>query len=321
MTANNSRSGLSLFVSSVNGWAIFAIFFTKRRTPAMSDIIADICAWAGSLTSGCVCRSSEFALRNAINILSKKTIGQLVPKLFAKVKVVHPNISSKYKGLRPNFNSPEICTISKLQEIASIDGFSKIREEEGIMSFICLSGYIVYNQKQIKTVTILNILNIETVAVHIGTISDLNDPHLACLTKFEAYRLDKWHASVENQTEKTASTRAKMFQSKETYSNFTSMVGGCLALCKLRIRVQKRSLVPAGLNSDVKENFFCQQRTIFHGSNSNPTVHQYKYGINATILGQNAVSKRSNASFTKRKSILPFIIQQPGPLKRKCIRL
>jgi len=78
--------------------------------------------------------------------------------------------------------------------------------------------------------------------------------------------------------------------------------------------------VSAGLNSDVIENVFCQQRTICHGSNNNPTLHQYKYGINATILGQNAVSKKINAS-VKRKSVDSFVILKPGPLKMICIRM
>lgn len=151
-------------------------------------------------------------------------------------------------------------------------------------------------------------------------IADLNDPRLGCLSKFEAW-LDSWSHYVGTLTDISASDRSKMFISHETYCDLTSMVRGFLELCTRRIKVHKRSLVPAGLNSDVIENFFCQQRTICHGSNTNPTVHQYKYGINATILGQNAVCKKSNASTSKRKSVQPFNISRPGPLKRKCIRI
>ena len=150
-------------------------------------------------------------------------------------------------------------------------------------------------------------------------ISDLSDARLDCLRNFENW-LEAWSQSLNDLNDISASVRARMFLSRETYSDLISMIRGFSELCTKRIKHHERSLVPAGLNSDVIENIFCQQRTICHGSNTNPTVHQYKYAINATILGQNAVSKKSNAS-SKKRSIEPFKISKPGPLKRKCIRL
>ena len=140
------------------------------------------------------------------------------------------------------------------------------------------------------------------------------------MKKFENW-LQTWSESVESLPDMSASNRAKKFISKETYNDLVSMIKGFLQVCDLRIDVHKKTLVPAGLNSDIIEKKIYQQRTICHGSNTNPTVHQYKYAINATILGQNAVSKKSNAaSSTKRKSMQPFNISKPGPLK-KCIRI
>lgn len=150
-------------------------------------------------------------------------------------------------------------------------------------------------------------------------VSDLADPRLDCLKKFQSW-LEDWCLSVDNISDISAAAKAKRFLNRETYSDLISMITGFTAICTLRINSHKKSLVPAGLNSDIIENFFCQQRTICHGSNTNPTLYQYKYGINATILGQNAISKKSNA-FKKRQSIEPFIISKPGPLKKKCIRI
>ena len=150
-------------------------------------------------------------------------------------------------------------------------------------------------------------------------LTDLSDPRLQCLGELEAW-LDQWSESVSEINDKSASEKNKMFISKETYSDLLSMCLGFTAICKRRIEVHHRSLVPSGLNSDVIENFFCQQRTLSNGSNNNPTVHQYKYGINATILSQSVISKKSNAH-SKRKSIQPFNLVVPGPLnKKKCIR-
>ena len=93
--------------------------------------------------------------------------------------------------------------------------------------------------------------------------------------------------------ELSASERNKSFITRETHSDLVSMVHGFLSICKRRVKNDMKSVTPAGINSDIVENFFCMQRTINHGSNSNPTVHQYKYAINATVLGQNSVSKKA----------------------------
>ena len=146
-------------------------------------------------------------------------------------------------------------------------------------------------------------------------VADINDERLTVLTDFETW-IDKWLENVQSKTNLSASDRAKKFISKETHNDLLSMLRGFKQICRIRIINQQRSVVPAGVNSDVIENFFCQQRTICHGSNSNPTVHQYKYAVNSIILGQNAVSKKSNAS-NKRKSVQPFCISAPQTLAKK----
>lgn len=119
-------------------------------------------------------------------------------------------------------------------------------------------------------------------------VTAINDQRLADLLLFEKW-LQEWYDSVSKHQELSASERSKRFITRETHSDLVSMVHGFLSICKRRVQNDKKSVTPAGINSDIVENFFCIQRTINHGSNSNPTVHQYKYAINATVLGQNSV--------------------------------
>jgi hypothetical protein len=150
-------------------------------------------------------------------------------------------------------------------------------------------------------------------------ITDMSDSRLECLFEFEEW-LVKWAETINKIKDKSASEKNKMSISKETYSDLLSMCRGFIQIWKRRIEIHRRSIVPAGINSDVIENFFCQQRTLCNGSNNKPTVHQYKYGSNAIILGQNTISKKSNA-YSKRKSVELFNFVLPGPLnKRKCLK-
>lgn len=153
------------------------------------------------------------------------------------------------------------------------------------------------------------------------TISDIKDSRLADLLRVEEW-LKTWEDNINAIDNISASDKAKMFMSRETVSDVYSMIQGFTEVCKRRITHQKRSLVPAGFNSDVVENFFCQQRTVCHGSNSNPSVYQYKYGITATILGQNAVSKKANAVSKRKRTIQPYCFTTPVTLsKKKCLRI
>ena len=152
-------------------------------------------------------------------------------------------------------------------------------------------------------------------------IGDINDERLLQLQEVETW-LDSWEDNVNSMENVKAGEKSKMLMSHETVSDVHSMIKGFSEVCRRRVLEQKRSLVPAGLNSDIVENFFCQQRTICHGSNSNPSVHQYKYGITATVLGQNAVSKKSNAGTKSKHAIQPFCFSAPVTLaKKKCVRL
>ena len=144
-------------------------------------------------------------------------------------------------------------------------------------------------------------------------IIDMSDSRLDKFSKFDQWLMN-WSDSLKK-LECTQNERSKLFLTTETFSDTISMLRGFKEICKIRIEKQKKNVVPAGINSDIVENFFCQQRTVCHGSNTNPNVLQYKYGINATILGQSSVSEKSNAPKSKKQ--IPPAPFTDKPLKKK----
>ncbi|MDH5640772.1 MAG: hypothetical protein OEY28_05725 [Nitrospira sp.] len=82
--------------------------------------------------------------------------------------------------------------------------------------------------------------------------------------------------------------------SKQTREDLKSCLIGFQELCKNVLKNTKSIIIPSRINSDVIENFFCQQRGIKNGNNTNPTVFQYLKNINSIIIGQSSVSKSSN---------------------------
>ena len=86
----------------------------------------------------------------------------------------------------------------------------------------------------------------------------------------------------------------------ECRQDITCALVGFLAMCS-RI-LPGCPIMPGFINSDVVENFFCQQRGISHGLNTNPTMSQYGPAINSIILGQRTVSRKSNAAESQAAS-------------------
>ena len=70
---------------------------------------------------------------------------------------------------------------------------------------------------------------------------------------------------------------------------------GFISICRLRI-ADGYSVLPSMVNSDVVENFFCQQRGS-HEDNNNPTYLQYCKDINSIVMktGGKSRVKKSNA--------------------------
>ena len=119
--------------------------------------------------------------------------------------------------------------------------------------------------------------------------------------------LKKWEENTSKQD---------MLMSRETREDIESLITGFHSICVTRFE-KGMSVTAAGVNSDVVENNFCQQRALLHGANTNPTVLQYGYRVNSTILGQQILSKKSNAAAVKRVAE-PHYYNSSAPLgKRK----
>ena len=89
---------------------------------------------------------------------------------------------------------------------------------------------------------------------------------------------------------------------------FESLVESCLK--------DGISVIPADINSDIIENFFCAQRGITGGSRSNPSVYNYMYGINSVVLGASALSSKSNAGLSGLAA-QPYSYTTPVTIRRK----
>ena len=74
--------------------------------------------------------------------------------------------------------------------------------------------------------------------------------------------------------------------SSQCMEDMLSYLHGVIAL---HDKVSQRAdgiLVPARINSDAVENFFCQQRGVRNGLNSNPNYSTYSTSTNTIILTQ-----------------------------------
>ena len=71
-------------------------------------------------------------------------------------------------------------------------------------------------------------------------------------------------------------------------------------MCVTRILIALKEVlpecpvIPGYLFFDVIEYFFCQQRGICHGLNTNPSIKQYGPAVNSIIISQKTISRKSN---------------------------
>ena len=110
----------------------------------------------------------------------------------------------------------------------------------------------------------------------------------------------------------TSAAEPRHLLTKECRDDLNCAVTGFLTLCD-RVLVNGDLLKPGYFNSDIVENFFCQQRGIRHGCNTNPTVLQYGPAVNAICLGQTTVSRKSNSSTSAHY----FKATTPGKLLKR----
>ena len=127
-------------------------------------------------------------------------------------------------------------------------------------------------------------------------IKDLTD---ARLKKFsDVYDWFKTWEKSESREEST-NKRHKGLLTLETREDIDFLYHGFMSLVEFSVTELKYCVVPSRINSDVIENVFCQQRSLYHGATTNPTYNAYRQGINSVVLGQSTISKKSNAACSK----------------------
>ena len=140
-------------------------------------------------------------------------------------------------------------------------------------------------------------------------IKDMTDERLKMFS--EVYSFFKaWEAEhVETDIHK----RDKCLMTMETREDLDFTYHGFMCLVKVCLTELKTEIVPSRINSDIIENIFCQQRSLYHGANTNPSYNEYRTGINSIVLGQTSTSKKSNAGGGSAK---PFAFSLP-PKRQK----
>ncbi|KAL3857566.1 hypothetical protein ACJMK2_012217 [Sinanodonta woodiana] len=140
------------------------------------------------------------------------------------------------------------------------------------------------------------------------SITDISDPRLDMLHEVLSF-FNTWEKTV---SESTILVSQKHLMSKETRDDLNSSLMGFISLCRQHVG-NGRAISPGFFNSDLIENFFCQQRGIKNGLNTNPTIQQYGPSVNSICLGQRTVSSKSN-SILKASY---FSATVPGALNKK----
>ena len=123
-----------------------------------------------------------------------------------------------------------------------------------------------------------------------------------------------WSDSLEK-LECTQNERSKLFLTKETFSDTISMLRGFKEICKIRIEKQKKSVVPAGINSDIVENFFLPTADGLPRFQHKPKCSAVQMWNKCNNSGTKFCFKKSNAPKSKKQiNPAPFTDK---PLKKK----
>lgn len=142
------------------------------------------------------------------------------------------------------------------------------------------------------------------------TVNESNDIRLQKLHSVQQWFLN-WEKKVQSQ---------KSLMSSQCHEDIQSSIIGFLEICDFMIKKHPgTSIIPAMINSDAIENNFCQHRGKFNGLNTNPTALQYRRNINGVILGQSAVSKKSNAKAVRRMTE-NFAFSSNKPVRGKSLK-
>lgn len=136
-------------------------------------------------------------------------------------------------------------------------------------------------------------------------IKDTSDERLTklkeCYNWFKSWEQDICENNIKNK-------RYKSLITLETREDIDFMYYGVTSLITYSIGELKTEIIPSRLNSDIIENIFCQQRSLYHGPTTNPKYNSYRCGINSVILGESVISRKSNSSGRGAK---PFCADVP----------
>jgi len=102
----------------------------------------------------------------------------------------------------------------------------------------------------------------------------------------------KWENSIKSNI--SIKDKEKCLISHQTRQDIVSSVLGFKELCLHKLKSSQSSIIPSRVNSDIVENMFCQQRTLYKGANTNPTYLGYCHAVNSVVLGQASISRKSN---------------------------
>ena len=107
---------------------------------------------------------------------------------------------------------------------------------------------------------------------------------------------DAWQLSIQENVDLTKRMKYRSLMSRESREDLASAIVGFQRLVDMHLRkFPSNSLVPARYNTDICENFFCQQRAVKNGASTNPNYYQYRYTINTILLSTGLVKKSGNA--------------------------
>ena len=147
-------------------------------------------------------------------------------------------------------------------------------------------------------------------------IKSLDDSRINNLLSVSSW-FQQWQCFVMENSDIPQKDKSKKLLSAQCSEDIQSCLQGFIALCSTLLRKTPSMYITPGLvNSDVIENIFNQQRSTYHGANSNPTALQYRRSINSVVVGQNVVSKKSNAGKSTAGS-LPYSFVMKQPLRKK----
>ena len=121
-------------------------------------------------------------------------------------------------------------------------------------------------------------------------ISSVSDERIDTL-KANIEFFNNWETNIISSKEYS---KKKNLMTSQTRDDINPSIMGFISLINIHVK-NGNTITPGYINSDLVENFFCQQRGIRNGLNSNPTLAQYGPAQNAIILGQNSVSNKANS--------------------------